>query len=62
MSKHAVVVVDLQSEYLPTGKHSRVGIEQAVANAARVIAQARAAKPEREPRKSPMKFKGASAA
>lgn len=44
MSKHAVVVVDLQNEYLPTGKLSLAGIEQAVVNAARVIAQARAAK------------------
>lgn len=41
MSQHAVVVVDLQNEYLPTGKLGLTGIEQALANAARVIAQAR---------------------
>lgn len=42
MSKRAVIVVDLQNEYLSTGKLALVGIEQAVANAARVIAAARA--------------------
>ena len=42
MSKRAVVVVDLQNEYLPTGKLPLVGIEPALANAARVIADARA--------------------
>jgi len=42
MNKHAVIVVDLQNEYLPTGKLDLVDIEQAVANAARVIADARA--------------------
>lgn len=42
MSKHAVVVVDLQNEYLPSGKLSLVGIESAVQQAARVIADARA--------------------
>ena len=42
MSKRAVVVIDLQNEYLPTGKLPLSGIEAAVANAARVIADARA--------------------
>jgi nicotinamidase-related amidase len=42
MSKRAIIVVDLQNEYLPTGKLALVGIEQAVANAARVVADARA--------------------
>ena len=42
MSKRAVIVVDLQNEYLPTGKLGLVGIEPAVANAVRVIAAARA--------------------
>ena len=41
MSKHAVVVIDLQNEYLPTGKLPLDGIEAAVANAARIIANAR---------------------
>lgn len=42
MSKRAIVVVDLQNEYLPTGKVPLVGIEPALANAARLIAAARA--------------------
>lgn len=41
MSKRAVVVIDLQNEYLPTGKLPLNGIESAVANAAKVIADAR---------------------
>lgn len=41
MSKHAVVVIDLQNEYLPRGKLPLSGIEAAVANAARIIAHAR---------------------
>lgn len=41
MSKRAVVVIDLQNEYFPSGKLPLVGIEEAVANAARVIATAR---------------------
>ena len=41
MSKRAVIVVDLQNEYLPTGKLALVGIEQVVRNAARVKAAAR---------------------
>jgi len=42
MSKHAIIVVDLQNEYLPTGKLPLSGIDSALANAARVIAEARA--------------------
>lgn len=42
MNKRAVVVIDLQNEYLPTGKLPLTGIEAAVDNAARVIADARA--------------------
>lgn len=41
MSKRAILVVDLQNEYWPTGKLPLVGIEAAAANAARVIAHAR---------------------
>lgn len=41
MSKRAVVVVDLQNEYLPTGKLPLAGIDRALNNAARVIAAAR---------------------
>lgn len=42
MSPRALVVIDLQNEYFPTGKLPLVGIEAATANAARAIAQARA--------------------
>ncbi|MCF6753389.1 cysteine hydrolase [Pseudomonas stutzeri] len=41
MSKCAVVVIDLQNEYLATGKLPLSGIDAAVANAAQVIAAAR---------------------
>lgn len=41
MSKRAILVVDLQNEYWPTGNFSLVGIEAAAANAARVMAHAR---------------------
>ncbi|CAM3231165.1 cysteine hydrolase [Pseudomonas floridensis] len=41
--KRGLVVVDLQNEYLPTGKLPLTGIETAVANAVRVIADARSA-------------------
>ncbi|MGO3892241.1 MAG: cysteine hydrolase family protein [Paenalcaligenes sp.] len=41
MAKRGVIVVDLQNEYLPTGKLPLSGIEAAAANAARVIADAR---------------------
>ncbi|MER0048796.1 cysteine hydrolase family protein [Pectobacterium odoriferum] len=39
--KRGLVVVDLQNEYLPTGKLPLSGIEAAVANASRVITHAR---------------------
>jgi nicotinamidase-related amidase len=39
--KRGLVVVDLQNEYLPTGKLPLSGIEAAVANAIRVISDAR---------------------
>jgi nicotinamidase-related amidase len=42
MSTRAVIVVDLQNEYLPSGKLPLQGIEAATANAARVIEAARA--------------------
>lgn len=42
MAGRAVIVVDLQNEYLPTGQLPLVGIEEAVATAAAVIAAARA--------------------
>ena len=41
MSKRAVVVIDIQNDYFPDGKYELVGIEQAAANAARVIETAR---------------------
>jgi nicotinamidase-related amidase len=41
MNKRAVVVVDLQNEYLPNGKLALAGIHDALDNAARVIADAR---------------------
>lgn len=41
MKKRGLIVVDLQNEYLPTGKLPLVGIEETAANAARVIADAR---------------------
>lgn len=41
MSKSAVIVVDLQKDYLASGRWPLVGIDQAVANAAKVIAAAR---------------------
>lgn len=39
--KQGLVVVDLQNEYLPTGKLPLTGIEGAVANAVRVISHSR---------------------
>lgn len=42
MSQRAIIVVDLQNEYLPTGKLPLVGLDAALANAARIIAAARA--------------------
>ncbi|MDH4865427.1 cysteine hydrolase family protein [Alcaligenes nematophilus] len=41
MKKRGLIVVDLQNEYLPTGKLPLTGIEAAAANAAHVIADAR---------------------
>lgn len=41
MSKTALLVIDLQNEYLPTGKLPLVGIEQVSANAVKVISKAR---------------------
>jgi nicotinamidase-related amidase len=41
MNKRAVVVVDLQNEYLPTGKLALAGIHDALEHAALVIADAR---------------------
>lgn len=41
MSKSALLIIDLQNEYLSTGKLPLVNIEQATENAAKVIAKAR---------------------
>lgn len=41
MTREAIIVIDLQNEYLPTGKLPLTGIESAAANAAKVIASAR---------------------
>lgn len=41
MKKLGLIVIDLQNEYLPTGKLPLSGIEAAADNAARVIADAR---------------------
>lgn len=41
MSKSALLVIDLQNEYLPTGKLPLVNIKQTAANAVNVIAKAR---------------------
>ncbi|ONF97136.1 cysteine hydrolase family protein [Sphingomonas jeddahensis] len=42
MSKRAIVVVDLQNDYWPSGKFPLVGIDAAAANAAKVVEAARA--------------------
>jgi len=42
MSKKAIIVVDLQKEYLPAGKLALAGIDQAIANAVAVMDDARA--------------------
>ncbi|WP_437200771.1 cysteine hydrolase family protein [Planctomicrobium sp. SH664] len=42
MTQRAVVVVDLQNEYLPSGKLPLVNFDQALTNAARILAAARA--------------------
>ncbi|HBP40666.1 MAG TPA: cysteine hydrolase [Halomonas sp.] len=44
MSKRAIIVVDIQNEYFPGGKLLLQGIEEAAANAAKVIEHARSAK------------------
>lgn len=44
MSNRAIIVVDIQNEYFPTGKLPLEGIEKAATNAAKVIEQARSAK------------------
>ncbi|UJA01812.1 cysteine hydrolase family protein [Acinetobacter johnsonii] len=41
MSKSALLIIDLQNEYLSTGKLPLVNIEQATENAVKVIAKAR---------------------
>jgi nicotinamidase-related amidase len=41
MSKRAIIAIDIQNEYFPEGRLPLVGIEQATANAARIIAAAR---------------------
>jgi nicotinamidase-related amidase len=41
MKKRGVIVIDLQNEYLPTGKLPLSGIEAAANNAAKVIAESR---------------------
>src|SRR3546814_20083579 len=41
MKKRGLIIVDLQNEYLPTGKLPLSGIEAAAANAALAIADAR---------------------
>lgn len=41
MNKRAIIVVDIQNEYFASGKLPLVNIEQAAANAARVIGAAR---------------------
>jgi nicotinamidase-related amidase len=41
MSKRAIIVVDLQNEYLPSGKLPLVAINEATANASKVIEAAR---------------------
>ncbi len=43
MTKRAIIVVDLQNDYFPGGRFPLVGVNEAAANAARVIAAARAA-------------------
>jgi nicotinamidase-related amidase len=41
MNKRAIIVVDLQNDYLATGKFPLVGIDMALENAARVVDAAR---------------------
>ncbi|MDE1187110.1 MAG: cysteine hydrolase family protein [Pantoea sp.] len=44
MSNEALIIIDLQNDYFPGGKLPLVGIEAATANAAKVIAAARASR------------------
>src|SRR3954453_18239003 len=43
MPKRALVLIDLQNDYFPGGKWALSGIESAADNAAKLLAQARAA-------------------
>jgi nicotinamidase-related amidase len=43
MNKRAIIIVDLQKDYLATGKFPLAGIDKAIANAAAVLAAARLA-------------------
>lgn len=43
MTKQALIVVDIQNDYFPAGKWPLVGVEAAADNAARIIADFRAA-------------------
>jgi nicotinamidase-related amidase len=43
MAQQALIVVDIQNDYFPSGKRPLVGVEAAADNAARIIAAARAA-------------------
>lgn len=42
MAKRALIVIDLQNDYFPGGKWTLSGVEEAAANAARLIAATRA--------------------
>ncbi|RWU18173.1 cysteine hydrolase [Pseudomonas alkylphenolica] len=41
MSKHALIVIDIQNDYFPGGKWTLVGAERAADNAARILAATR---------------------
>ncbi|GBQ47504.1 cysteine hydrolase family protein [Komagataeibacter sucrofermentans] len=41
MSDHTLIIIDLQNDYFPGGRWPLVGIEEAAANAGRVLAQFR---------------------
>lgn len=43
MTKKALIVIDIQNDYFPGGKNALVGINEAAANAARLIAATRLA-------------------
>lgn len=42
MSKHALIIIDIQNDYFPGGKWTLSGVEAAADNAARALAAARA--------------------